>query len=127
MQCPRNRTEDSCPIYRICTNPKINRTLSPCGPINDAADGDKPQREATLDASILDQVINRHYLDVINELSAHIDRHNQQSLPSTIPALRAITIYALRQSGASLRQIAGALSLPLSTIQRAIGRDTACE
>lgn len=114
MRCSR----EQCPIYTICSNPRINKRMLPCQPIHEAANNQRPASELPVDAEMLDQIDNRHYLDVINEVAEGIRR--RRALPRLIaPALwRRLIIQALTIAQVPTMIIADVLNISTRTVRR---------
>jgi hypothetical protein len=110
---------EQCPIYKVCTDRRHNPRLLPCLPIHEAADNMRPATEEPLRDDMYDPPATTHYLDVINELAAGVER--MRSLPPRIllPALwRRLIIRAMSEAQVPETIIAKTLHICERTVRR---------
>jgi HD-like signal output (HDOD) protein len=113
MSNQRQKSCKQCRYYNHCT---ARAYLCPAAELY--ADGRYQARERTIDAGMLDQISNVHYLDVINEMAAGIERRN--ALPRLIAPklIRRLIIQALAAVEVPELVIALTFGISKRTVQR---------
>ena len=114
-KAPTENGMTGCPSCRY--NLQCSETVYLC-PAAEAYAGTTSSCEPTLDPDVIDRTYDpRHYLDVIDEIAASVERR-QQLRPIVVPALlRRLIVHALTAAHYPDRIIADALNVSLRTIR----------